>query len=157
VTSAERPRFAVVPAAYVYLLREAPDGRTEVLLQQRGDVPFMAGHWAAGAAGHVEDGETAPVAALREAAEELGLTGVDLELLTTMQRRHSDAPIDQRVDFLFTARRWAGEPRIMETAKATALDWFALDALPEPMVPHEAYALGLLAAGGVPALVSFGF
>lgn len=156
MTSAERERFAVVPAAYVYLLREA-DGRTEVLLQQRGDVPFMAGHWAAGAAGHVEDGETAPVAALREAAEELGLAGADLELLTTMQRRQSDLPIDQRVDFLFTARRWVGEPRIMETAKAAALDWFPLDALPRPMVPHEAYALELLAAGDVPALVSFGF
>lgn len=152
-------RFAVVPAAYVFLLRGGAEGPTEVLLQRRGDVPFMAGHWAAGAAGHIEDGETAAVAALREAREELGLSGAELEVLTVMQRRHSELPIDQRVDFFFTARAWTGEPRIMERGKAADLGWFALDALPQPMVPHEAYALGLLAAGAgdVPPLVSFGF
>jgi 8-oxo-dGTP diphosphatase len=155
----EQPRFALVPAAYVYLLRPGTDGRTEVLLQQRGDVPFMAGHWAAAAAGHVEPGETAPVAALREALEELGLTSVDLEFVATMQRRRGDEAVEQRADFVFTARSWAGEPRIMEPTKAHRLGWFPLGDLPEPMVPHEAYVLGLLAAGAgdVPALLSFGF
>ena len=48
-------RFVVVPASYVYLLREA-DGATEVLLQLRQGTPYMDGHWAAAAAGHVERG-----------------------------------------------------------------------------------------------------
>ena len=42
-------RFALVPASYVYLLRDGTGG-TEVLLQRRGPVPYMAGHWAAAAA-----------------------------------------------------------------------------------------------------------
>ena len=153
----EQPRFALVPASYVYLLRSAADGGTEVLLQQRGAVPFMAGHWAAAAAGHVEPGETAAMAAAREAREELGLSAVGLEFVAAMQRRRGEEPVEQRIDFVFTARAWTGEPAIMEPGKAQALGWFPLTALPEPMVPHEAYVLGLLAAGDVPALLSFGF
>ena len=43
-------RFALVPASYVYLLRDGAGG-TEVLLQRRGPVPYMPDHWAAAAAG----------------------------------------------------------------------------------------------------------
>ena len=139
-------RFVLVPASYVYLLREGDDG-TEVLLQLRQGTPYMDGHWAAAAAGHVERGETAYDAARREAVEELGVTDVDLELVFTMQRtQHADA-IDERVDWFFTARGWSGDPRIVEPDKATALGWFPLDALPDPMVPHEAYALAHLDSG----------
>ena len=88
-------RFVLVPASYVYLLREG-DAGTEVLLQLRQGTPYMDGHWAAAAAGHVERGETAYDAARREALEELGVTDVDLELVFTMQRtQHADA-IDER-------------------------------------------------------------
>jgi 8-oxo-dGTP diphosphatase len=152
-------RFVVVPAAYLYLLRPCLDGAagTEVLLQRRGDVPFMAGHWAAGAAGHVERGETAVDAVAREALEEIGVTNVELAFLTSMQRTAGGEAIDERVDFFFTARGWAGEPRIMESTKATDLAWFPVSALPEPMVPHEAMVLDLLARGAVPPYLTFGF
>ena len=149
-------RYAVVPAAYVYLLRPGAGG-TQVLLQRRGAVPYMSGHWAAAAAGHVEAGEDAYAAARREAHEELGLAAVELDFLTTMQRRHGEEAVEQRVDFFFTARSWRGEPRIMEPEKATELGWYRLDALPEPMVPHEAAALALLRGGDVPPYTSFGF
>ena len=139
-------RFALVPASYVYLLRAGDDG-DEVLLQQRGPVPYMPGHWAAAAAGHVEPGETAYDAARREALEELGITDVDLEFAFTMQRSRFGPAVEERADFFFTARSWTGEPRIVETEKATSLGWFGLDALPEPMVPHEAYALANLSSG----------
>lgn len=138
-------RFVVVPAAYVYLLREGPSG-TEVLLQLRGDVPFMAGHWAAGAAGHVERGETAYDAAARELREELDVQA-DVEFEFTMQRTQGGLPIDERVDFFFTARTWRGTPRVVEPSKCAGLDWFPLNALPTPMVPHEAYALAHLGSG----------
>ena len=147
------PGFAVVPASYVYLLRAGETG-TEVLLQQRGPVPYMPGHWAAGAAGHVERGEDAVTAARRELREELDIEA-ELEFEFTMQRtRHSDA-IEERVDFFFTARRWTGEPRIVEADKCSALGWFPLDALPQPLVPHEAHALAHL--GGGARYLTFGF
>lgn len=147
-------RFVVVPASYVYLVRDGAHG-PEVLLQQRGDVPYMAGHWAAGAAGHVERGEDAFAAARRELREELDVTADDLRFEFTMQRtQHADA-IDERVDFFFTARSWRGTPRVVESAKCADLGWFALDALPAPMVPHEAHALAHLGRG-LPYL-TFGF
>ncbi|GAA1934039.1 NUDIX domain-containing protein [Nocardioides hwasunensis] len=140
------PHFALVPASYVYLLRGSGT-RTEVLLQRRGDVPYMAGHWAAAAAGHVEPGETAYDAARREAVEELAIGDLDLELAFTMQRSQFGPAVEERVDFFFTARSWSGTPTIVETTKATDLGWFALSGLPTPMVPHEAYALSELTSG----------
>jgi len=146
-------RFVVVPAAYVYLLRDA-----EVLLLRRAGTGFMDGHWA-GAAGHVEEGESAPAAAVREVGEEVGVDvrPSDLMPLCAMHRRHSEAPVDQRVDFFFACRRWRGEPRRLEVDKSDALGWFPLDALPEPVVPHERVVLDRLAAGHVPAVLTHGF
>lgn len=141
-------RFAVVPAAYLYLLREGERG-TEVLLQLRQGTGYRDGYWAAAAAGHVEQGETAFEAAEREAAEEIGIAAVDLVFELTMHRtdRASAAAIDERVDFFFTARRWRGEPELREPEKAAALAWFPLRALPEPTVPHEKIALDHLGTG----------
>jgi len=155
-TGAER--FVVVPASYVFFLRRDADrADTEVLLQLRRGTGYMDEHWAAAAAGHVERGETAAAAALREAAEEVDLTNVRLEFLTAMQRTAHDLPIDERVDFFFAARSWTGEPRIVEPAKCADLRWFPLDALPDPVVPHELRVLEALRAGPVPPLTHFGF
>jgi ADP-ribose pyrophosphatase YjhB (NUDIX family) len=151
-------RFVVVPAAYVFFLREGYGGAaTEVLLQLRRGTGYMDEHWAAAAAGHVERGETAETAARREAAEEVDVSDLSLEFLTAMQRTGHDLPVDERIDFFFAARSWRGEPRIVEPAKCADLRWFALDALPEPVVPHERYVLEAVRAGHVRPLTSFGF
>ena len=152
-------RFVVVPASYVFLLRPRPTGPgEEVLLQLRQHTGFMDGHWAAAAAGHVEKGETAYDAARREAAEEIGVADLDLRFVTAMQRTRSGEPIDERIDFFFTCRSWSGEPRIVEPAKAADLGWFPLDALPDPVVPHELQVLrGLAGQGGIAPYSTFGF
>ncbi|QBR92300.1 NUDIX hydrolase [Nocardioides euryhalodurans] len=147
-------RFTVVPASYVYLVREGAAG-PEVLLQLRRNTGYMDDHWAAAAAGHVERGETAYDAARREAAEELGIAGLDLAFELTMHRTAHDQPIDERVDFFFTARAWTGEPRIVEPEKCAELRWCPVDVLPSPMVPHEAFAIASLGQGT--AYVSYGF
>ena len=148
-------RFVVVPASYVFLLREH-DLEQEVLLQLRQNTGYMDGHWAAAAAGHVEKGETAPDAARREAAEELDISNLRLDFVTAMQRTRGGEPIDERIDFFFSCRAWTGDPRIVETAKAASLQWFPLTALPDPVVPHELKVLqGLLS--GIPPYSTFGF
>lgn len=147
--------FVVVPASYVYLLRDDETRGTEVLLQLRAGTPYMDGHWAAAAAGHVERGETAFAAAQREATEELGITEVDLSFEFTMQRTQGGEPIDERVDFFFTARSWTGEPRIVEPHKCAELRWCPLSDLPEPVVPHEAFALSRL--GTEERYLTYGF
>jgi 8-oxo-dGTP pyrophosphatase MutT (NUDIX family) len=149
-------RFVVVPAAYVFLLRGEFPETAEVLLQLRQNTGFMDDHWAAAAAGHVEKGETAYDAARREAAEEIGVSDLQLEFVTAMQRTRGGEPIDERVDFFFTCRSWTGTPVIAETAKAAALEWFPLTALPDPVVPHELQVLrGLLT--GIAPYSTFGF
>lgn len=149
-------RFVVVPASYVLLMRDGATG-PEVLLQLRQNTGYMDDHWAAAAAGHVEKGETAYDAAHREALEELGVTDVDLTFVTAMQRTQGGEPIDERIDFFFTARSWTGEPRIVETEKAVELRWCALDALPDPVVPHERAVLDGLRTGTTTAYSTFGF
>ena len=148
-------RFRVVPASYVFLLRPGASG-DDVLLQLRANTGYMDGHWAAAAAGHVERGETAYDAARREAREEIGVELGDLSFVTAMQRtRHAD-PIDERIDFFFSCHGWTGEPRIVEPAKCAAMDWFPLDVLPEPVVPHERFVLDRLGTG-LPSYTTFGF
>jgi len=154
--SAPHGRFVVVPASYVFLLRDGVTG-PEVLLQRRQNTGYMDDHWAAAAAGHVEQGETAYEAARREAVEEIDVHDLDLAFLTAMQRTRGGEPIDERIDFFFTARSWTGEPRIVEPAKCAELRWCRLDALPDPVVPHERAVLDGLRAGTTPPYTTFGF
>ncbi|MGV1003922.1 MAG: NUDIX hydrolase [Candidatus Nanopelagicales bacterium] len=149
-------RSWLVPASYLFLR----DDLGRVLLQKRAGTGFMDGHWAAAAAGHVDPGESALAAVIREAREELGveLAAADVQPVTTMHRcQIADSPIDQRVDFFFSARHWSGEPRTMEPGKSAGIRWFALDALPTPVVAHELAVLRLLASGGPPAILTWGF
>ena len=149
-------RFVVVPAAYVFLLRDGVSG-TEVLLQLRRNTGYMDDHWAAAAAGHVERGETAYDAAHREAREEIGVADLDLSFVTSMQRTRHDEPIDERVDFFFTARSWSGEPRIVEPDKAADLRWCPLGDLPDPVVPHELFVLQGMIEGDLAPYTTHGF
>ncbi len=160
-------RFVVVPAAYVFLLRDpsgeaagagdAGAGAPEVLLQLRQNTGYMDGHWAAAAAGHVEQGETAYAAARREAVEELAIGDLDLEFVTSMQRTQGGEAIEERIDFFFTSRSWSGEPRVVEPEKCVELRWYSLDRLPDPVVPHERQVLEALRLGTTSPYMTFGF
>ena len=156
MTSTEE-RFVVVPAAYVFLLREGEAG-TEVLLQLRQNTGYMDDHWAAAAAGHVEQGETAYDAAHREATEEIGVSDLDLGFVTSMQRTRGGEPIDERIDFFFTARDWsrrAADRRAGEERRP-ALVPRSTD-LPDPVVPHELFVLQGMIEGDLAPYTTHGF
>jgi 8-oxo-dGTP diphosphatase len=147
-------RFQVIPAAYVALRRG-----DEVLLLLRAGTGYMDGFWAV-PAGHVEKDESVLAAAIREVREEVGveIDPADLTPVTAMHRTGGNGlPIDERVDFFFTATRFTGEPRLMEPGKASGLDWFSLDALPDPVVPHELRVLTGLRDGSIPPVIAHGF
>lgn len=148
-------RFSVVPAAYVYLRRD-----DWVLLQRRQNTGYMDGMWVAGAAGHIELGETAAATAVREAREELGvqLSIASLRPATIMQRTDGTAvPNEQRADWFFTATDWNGVPTVMEPHKCAEVAWFSLSALPDALPEYERFVLNGLAAGRLAPFTSFGF
>lgn len=150
-----RNDFMVVPASYVLLLHG-----NKVLLQLRQNTGFMDGHWACAAAGHVESGESALQAAVRESEEEIGilLTPDSLTALSTLHRTNGGSRVlDQRVDFFFSCTQWEGEPRVREPEKCAALQWFELDQLPELMPAHERHVLERFSTGMLSPIESFGF
>lgn len=143
-------RTRLVAASYVVLRRG-----DEVLLQLRAGTGYRDGFWAL-LAGHVEPGESVLDAAVREAEEEAGvvLDPADLAPLTAMHRFEAHGPaIEQRLDVFWLARAWAGEPRVREPHRTADMAWFALDALPDPVVPHEARVLEGLRAGHLPPVL----
>ncbi|MFT4110121.1 NUDIX domain-containing protein [Propionicimonas sp.] len=149
-------RFQVIPAAYVLFVRRR-DGVSEILLQLRSGTGYMDGYWATAAAGHVEPGESVVDAAVREAAEELGVWDLVLRPLCAMHRRQGSDPVGQRVDYFLLAESWKGEPAIQEPAKCADLRWYDLASLPDRVVPHESYVFSRYAQGGLEPIVSYGF
>lgn len=131
-----------------------------MLLQLRHNTGYMDGFWAAGAAGHIEFGETVYQAAAREVQEELGLR-VDHDELAPLCTMHRSQPPrggrEERVDFFFDCHQWSGEPRIQEPHKAEDLRWFPLDGLPDKVVAHERRVLEAASAGSLSPIESFGF
>lgn len=148
-------RYSLIPASYVYLLRDGA-----VLLQLRQNTGYMDGYWAAGAAGHIEPGETAVVAAARELREELGLNveADDLVPSSVMHRTDgSDNPREQRVEWFSSCASWTGEPTILEPRKCAELRWFPLDDLPARIPDYERVALEWLRDNDAVGLLSVGF
>ena len=111
-------------ATYLILL----DGE-RVLLLRRANTGFEDGNYSL-IAGHVEVGESAGAAMIREAREEVGITLAlaDLEFAHTQHRR--SAAGRAYFDLYFIARRWVGEPSNVEPSKCDDMRWFALTDLP---------------------------
>lgn len=107
------------------------DDADRLLLARRAGVSYGSGHWGL-PGGHVEDGETLPAAAAREAYEEVGVT-VDPATLTPVgMSRYTDAGM-AGLDVFFRADSHQGEPR--PVTECDRVGWYALGDLPEPMLP----------------------
>ena len=135
--------FRLVPDVSVVLCRD-----DQVYLVLRTNTGYQDGMYGL-PAGHKDEGESARVGACREAYEEVGVI-VDpdhLEFMCVIHRKDHD----ERVSFFFKATQWQGEPFNKEPEKHETSGWFALDALPQnimPFVKHglEAYAQGIFYA-----------
>lgn len=121
-------RFRAVVAVHLLLARG-----DSVLLLRRANTGYEDGSYSV-PAGHLEGGETARAAGVREAAEEVGIVlgEDDLSLAVVMHRQA--AP--ERVDFFFSATNWVGEPRNAEPDKCDHLMWAPASELPNNTVPY---------------------
>jgi len=102
------------------------DGK--VLLHRRYNTGFADGLYDM-PSGHVDEGELPSIAAARELKEE---TGVDVDIsdliFVTTLYKNSHNPY---VYFVFVARKWHGEPQIMEPHACDDMQWFDKNELPE--------------------------
>ncbi|GGM68127.1 NUDIX domain-containing protein [Longimycelium tulufanense] len=117
---------------------------TDILLGLRRNTGYADGCWHL-PSGHTEEGESATAAVVREAAEEIGVTLAegDVRFVHVMHHRTNEG----RLALFFQASRWTGEVTNREPDKCAGWQWFALDALPEAMIPYAAQALAHVGKG----------
>jgi 8-oxo-dGTP diphosphatase len=110
----------------------------EILLSRRVQTGYMDGYYSV-PAGHLDGNEPVRQAAVRETFEEIGLhiDPSSLAFAGVFHRREGD----ERVDFFFHVREWAGEPFNAEPSKCDELRWVDAGALPENTVPYVRRAI----------------
>ncbi len=107
----------------------------QVLLLRRANTGYMDGLWDFAGSGHVEADETASQTVVRECREELGITAPP-QALTFAHLSHRLGRNGTRTyyDLYFVVRHFEGEPSRKEPEKCSALQWFAIDQLPDDMI-----------------------
>jgi 8-oxo-dGTP pyrophosphatase MutT (NUDIX family) len=128
-----RDRFKVVPAVYIILERD-----NKILLLRRFNTGYEDGNYTM-PSGHLDGGESATTAAVREAMEEAGVTikSQDLELAHAMYYLAKEGDHE----------RVAGEPTNTEPHKADDFGWFSYDKLPKNIVWEAGRALDNIKKG----------
>ncbi|WP_190159614.1 NUDIX hydrolase [Streptomyces litmocidini] len=134
-------------------VREGKKG-PEVLLSRRAGTVYAAGHWHFPSGHVVGPFEDVVTALVREASEEKGLVVGPDDVRAAVTVHHRAPAGSARVGFFFEVCRWSGTPDVKEPKVCDAMDWFAFDALPEPMVAYCRAGLEAYRAG-VPVAVHF--
>jgi 8-oxo-dGTP pyrophosphatase MutT (NUDIX family) len=104
-------RPSVIPTAYLVLING-----NRILLSRRYNTGFYDGYYSF-PAGHLKDDEeTLSQTVVREAREEAGIEidPADLDLVHVMHRKQEAPTSERRVNLFFTAKKWRGQPEIME-------------------------------------------
>lgn len=136
-------RFQVVIAVSVIFR----DGN-KILLSRRANTGYFDGSYSL-PAGHVDGGEPALMAAIREAREEVGavLEPSELKLVHVMHRYSTMPTLHERLDLIFETSQPHPEIINAEPEKCDELLWCSLDALPKNLVPEVKAILEKVVAG----------
>jgi ADP-ribose pyrophosphatase YjhB (NUDIX family) len=118
----------MVVAVHLFLVKDG-----EILLMRRFNTGWSDGFYSV-PAGHLDRGEEATNAVIREAKEETGLE-IERSLLKVVHTMHRRAE-EERIDLFFSASNWTGVPRIIETHRCDDMRWFPVYGLPHNMVPY---------------------
>jgi 8-oxo-dGTP diphosphatase len=131
-------RLKVIPSVFTVVLKS-----NKVLLLRRKNTDWMDGYYDL-PAGHLEDQEKLKEGAARELKEEadVDVDLKDLKLVHIHQNHHE--PNDPHYGFMFLAKRWSGQPRLVEDDKSDGIGFFELNNLPEKITPYVKEALNQL-------------
>jgi 8-oxo-dGTP pyrophosphatase MutT (NUDIX family) len=106
----------------------------QILLAQRQNTGHEDGNYGL-VAGHIERGETAAQALIREVREEanIDISRAKLKIVHVMQRQYPDRTY---FDVYIEADSYEGELKNMEPQKCSDLWWYAEEDLPSNTIPY---------------------
>jgi ADP-ribose pyrophosphatase YjhB (NUDIX family) len=132
----QRPK--VIPTVYLVLVQGG-----KILLSRRCHTGFQDGKYSFPAGHPTAEDESLSRTLIREAEEEAGIEigPRDLELVHVMHRKQTEPSDERRINLFFTAKKWRGEPKIMEPDKCDDMRWFELDCLPSNIIPYVKQAI----------------
>lgn len=135
----------VIPSTNIFIVRGS-----RVLLGRRANTGWMDGKLCP-PGGHIEPGETPTVAAIREIAEELGVTVTpeDLTFLCVAARNTGER---EYVAYEFVIRDKDYPFQNAEPGKCTEIVWAELDRLPDDVVDQFREIIVQSVIGGEPYL-----
>jgi 8-oxo-dGTP pyrophosphatase MutT (NUDIX family) len=127
-------RFSLYSAVYLILVKDE-----KVLLLRRFQTGWEDGKYTL-ISGHLDGNESVASATSREALEEAGIVvdPNDLEVVHTM---HQIGNENEYIDFYLVPKNWEGVPSNVEVDKCDDMQWFALDDLPDNLLPVVRVAL----------------
>ncbi|MFB7513181.1 phosphotransferase [Streptomyces sp. NPDC056144] len=140
-------RYKVPVDVHLIAVREGERG-PEVLLSRRAGSVYATGHWHL-PSGHLDGPfEDVVTALVRETREETGLVVDPHDVRAAVTVHHRSPSGHGRMGVFCEVRSWSGTPEVMEPEVCDRMEWFAFDALPEPMVAYcraglDAYRVGV--------------
>lgn len=122
----KKARFHLIGAVSVILIKN-----NKIFLQKRINTGWGDGKYCL-IGGHLNGGETAREAAIRETAEEAGVkvSSKDLKFFN-VSHVITNA---ERIHFAFVVNKWKGEPKNNEPEKSSESGWFPIDKLPSDIL-----------------------
>ena len=124
--------FKTYSAVFPIIL-DTSGNTTRILLHRRQNTGYQDGKWDIAGSGHVDEGETAKAAVVRECKEELGID-VAIADISFVHLSHRFSPDRTYYDIYFTVSNYVGTPSIMERNKCSELSWFNVDNLPSDLI-----------------------
>lgn len=122
----------------IYLIIKNEEGK--ILLQRRQGTKLWPGFLAL-PAGHIDEGENAYEAAIREAKEELDITILQDNIIDTFVVNRRNKSLSPYYDVYFEINDYEGNITINEPEKCSELKWCYIEELPEDMIEFEKIAL----------------
>lgn len=128
----------IVGSAHVWLWRTGADGAIEVMVQKRAATKLTwPGYFDISAAGHIDAGESAIEAAVRESKEEIGLVIDPDMLLYAFSLRTPIVP--NEIDHVYFYEVSRGFTPSFNDGEVEAVEWLSVEQLGEWVADPDAY------------------